>query len=516
MHAGEVSRVELTKFPSRPERITAESRYWKKYKFPILTKQYGAITNIDFSSSSPHDFLVTNSSRVALFDSKTSQIRRSLTRFSTTAYSGTFRSDGKLIACGAEDGIVRVFNAQSKSMLRSFSGNKSSCRVVGFSKQNQSQLVSGSDDLCVRLWDVEHYPRTATSSSTANDALATFEEHTDYVRALAPHQSSSNVWASGSYDHSVKLWDTRSNNTSSIMSLNHGHPVQALLISGSTLVSAGAEHVRIWDILSGKLMRTLSNHQKAVTSLCTDQSGQRLLSASLDHLIKVYDLQTFKVVHTMKYPAPILSIGLAPDDSKLVVGMSDSMLSIRNRSTRSQQEKEEISHRRKMVRPGTRRFFIRGQHGPAPQDERVVDAVHKKKLQPYERELRKFRYRAALDRALDSHHHLIIVSVLRELMRRNGVIIALSGRDDATLLPILKFLYRHVNNPRYSDILLSVFGAVLSLYAQQIGKSPIVDEWFRKIQNKLHREIKFQKEMLKLLGSIDVIVSSSTLSSNSK
>ncbi len=47
--------------------------------------------------------------------------------------------------------------------------------------------------------------------------------------------------------------------------------------------------MKVWDIMGGKgrLLRTLSNHQKTITSLIFDGEGTRILSAGLDHHIKV-------------------------------------------------------------------------------------------------------------------------------------------------------------------------------------------------------------------------------------
>lgn len=46
-------------------------------------------------------------------------------------------------------------------------------------------------------------------------------------------------------------------------------------------------------------------------------------------LAQVYELDTFKVVHVASYPAPVLSLGIAPDASTLAVGMADGLLSVR-------------------------------------------------------------------------------------------------------------------------------------------------------------------------------------------
>ena len=62
--------------------------------------------------------------RISLFSAKTNKIMRSITRFSDTARSGTFRSDGRLLTAGCDDGVVKVFDIASKSVLRTLVGHK--------------------------------------------------------------------------------------------------------------------------------------------------------------------------------------------------------------------------------------------------------------------------------------------------------------------------------------------------------------------------------------------------------
>jgi len=48
------------------------------------------------------------------------------------------------------------------------------------------------------------------------------------------------MFASGSYDHTVKLWDLRNTETPSVV-VNHGNPVEDLILmpSGTLLITAG-------------------------------------------------------------------------------------------------------------------------------------------------------------------------------------------------------------------------------------------------------------------------------------
>jgi U3 small nucleolar RNA-associated protein 15 len=172
--------------------------------------------------------------------------------------------------------------------------------VTKFSNDSK-HVISGSDDKTLKVWDV-----------STSEALNVFEDHTDYIRAGLVSVENPNLVLSGSYDQTVKLWDLRSN--SCVMSMNHGAPVEEVLMypGGGAIVSAGGTTVKVWDLLSGgRALHLVANHQKTITSMCFDGSSSRLLTGSLDQHVKIYNVMDYKVVHSIKYPAPVMSVGIS-------------------------------------------------------------------------------------------------------------------------------------------------------------------------------------------------------------
>jgi hypothetical protein len=45
---------------------------------------------------------------VQVYSAATNQVKKSISRFNQSAYSGCFRGDGKLLAAGSEEGVVKV------------------------------------------------------------------------------------------------------------------------------------------------------------------------------------------------------------------------------------------------------------------------------------------------------------------------------------------------------------------------------------------------------------------------
>eukprot|EP00656_Telonema_subtile_P043750 TRINITY_DN50068_c0_g1_i1.p1 TRINITY_DN50068_c0_g1~~TRINITY_DN50068_c0_g1_i1.p1 ORF type:complete len:371 (+),score=73.18 TRINITY_DN50068_c0_g1_i1:73-1185(+) len=335
----EYHRTVLKRVPKADKRSSGEERYWDRLKHPVYVTHPAAVTSVDFSPVAPHSFAATASATVVMYEARSATEKKRIARFKDIAYSGRYRADGKLLAAGGESGMVQVFELASRAILRQYKrstgGHTKGVQAVAWGPLQDgaaSTLASGSDDTTVKIWDLAEQEKP----------VCTFEGHSDYVRSLS--SVSSKVWASGSYDHSVTCWDERTGGA--VMEMDHGHPVEALIsyANGAVVVSAGGQWVKVWDVSGGgKLLHAFSNHQKAVTSLCFDGTSGRLLSGSLDGFVKMYDVQSYNVTYSLKMSAPVMSVGMSPDNKCLAVGLADGTLAIRHRPESRRAAAEEAS-----------------------------------------------------------------------------------------------------------------------------------------------------------------------------
>ncbi|NXU30893.1 UTP15 protein, partial [Thalassarche chlororhynchos] len=266
--------VVVQAFPKLGERITQDTVYWRGYKTPVQIKEFGAVNKIDFSPVPPYNYAVTASSRIHIYGRYSQEPIKTFSRFKDAAYCATYRDDGNLLVAGSEEGSIRLFDISGRAPLRQFDGHTKAVHVVGF-LSDKYRIFSGGDDYSSNLWDIP----SATE-------IVSYSEHTDYVRCGCASKVNADVFITGSYDHTVKLFDARTK--SSVMTIEHGQPVESVLLfpSGGLLVSAGGRYVKVWDVLKGgQLLVSLKNHHKTVTCLCLNSSGQRLLSGSLDRLV---------------------------------------------------------------------------------------------------------------------------------------------------------------------------------------------------------------------------------------
>ncbi|XP_072437755.1 U3 small nucleolar RNA-associated protein 15 homolog isoform X1 [Chiloscyllium punctatum] len=487
-------------YPKLGNKVTQDTLYWKNYKSPVQIKEFGAVTNINFSPIAPYNYAVTASTRINIYGRYSQEPLKTFSRFNDTAYCGTYRNDGRLLAAGSEDGIVRLFDVAGRAALRQYSGHTKAVQVTAFTS-DKYHLMSGSDDYSVRLWDI---PSTTE--------LHCFKEHTDYIRCGCTSNLNADLFVTGSYDHMVKVFDARMDK--SVITMEHGQPVESVLLfpSGGLLVSAGGRYVKVWDMLKGgQLLVSLRNHHKTVTCLCLSSSGQRLLSGSLDRHVKIYSTSTYKVVHSLDYAAAILSLALAPENEAIVVGMTNSVLNIRHR-------KHNENKQEKKKKGPSYRFFIKGKDYMPKKGDLLVSKPVKFHLKKYDKLLKGFRVSLALDAVLETNVRVktpeVTTGVMQELNRRGVLQNALAGRDEKQLSVLLSFLIRNVVDPRFTSVLVNVAEIIVDIYSSVIGESPLVDNQFLKLQDLLEKEIDYQEELLEVLGMMDTIFATMTTKKN--
>ncbi|WPJ64265.1 hypothetical protein SMAC4_13771 [Sordaria macrospora] len=202
--------------------------------------------------------------------------------------------------------------------LQTLEGHSNGVNSVAFSPDGQ-RLASGSYDHTIKIWD-----------PASGSCLQTLEGHSRSVNSVAFSPDGQRL-ASGSYDHTIKIWDPASGSCLQTLE-GHRRWVNSVAFSpdGQRLASGSYDHtIKIWDPASGSCLQTLEGHSGRVNSVAFSPDGQRLASGSGDCTIKIWDPASGSCLQTLEgHRRWVNSVAFSPDGQRLASGSYDHTIKI--------------------------------------------------------------------------------------------------------------------------------------------------------------------------------------------
>ncbi|HKM55847.1 MAG TPA: WD40 repeat domain-containing protein [Isosphaeraceae bacterium] len=231
--------------------------------------------------------------------------------------------DGKLVATGSADQVVRFWDASTGRELERLSAHQGAITGVAILPDNAS-VVSSAADGAIRVWKPA--------------AVRIFTGHEGPTHAVVAHPIGSQV-TTGSADKSAKVFDL--NNGNLIRSLaGHSDAVRAVVVSGdgTRVVTVGNDRtVRFWNAGDGNNVLVLPGLPAPALSLAAS-SDSKLAAAGLeleDGSTRVSDLTATDAAKTELQTftpgagaGPIAAVAFLAEPLALLTGGGDRSLKL--------------------------------------------------------------------------------------------------------------------------------------------------------------------------------------------
>ena len=260
------------------------------------------------------------------------------------AHAGTIRSlsfshDGNYLVSSSDDFTVKVWDFKNKRLVKRLRGHRGFVTSAVFSPTDWKQLVSGSLDQSIRVWNVSTHQEERTLPQEFNLA------HNGAV-VSATFDAAGEMVLTASRDHKAKLWDVETGKVTAQFeegSEESGHGLLFFQQKGKSYVLTGADDgtTRIWDAARNtevmKITRTGRGNTLAaisadgrllVTGSSSDETGPTSNADDAKSIVKLWDLSKLGEVDELNTPQkslsehefPLSAIDLSRDGNRIVSG----------------------------------------------------------------------------------------------------------------------------------------------------------------------------------------------------
>jgi WD40 repeat protein len=251
-----------------------------------------------------------------------------------------YSPDGRSVMTGGREGVTRLWDAATGEELQSFQG-EAWIRRVAFSLDHRRVLTVSSVDnkVAVQLWDVATGKELGRISPPAGKlifGLASPDGSTvATVSQVSTGEQGEKLPAPGATR--IQFWNLLTG-----QELKHflvpgaaaGGVRSVLSSDGSKLFTGDFDGPRLWDVVSGKLLRQYPNNSEVVSAAAFSADGRRAVWGTIQGNVWLWDVETGKQVQHFSgtginnYIGTVLSVALSPDGLRVLTATNDDQVRV--------------------------------------------------------------------------------------------------------------------------------------------------------------------------------------------
>jgi WD40 repeat protein len=278
----------------------------------------------------------------------------------------TYSHSGSLLAAGYRNGDIRIWDLQSREVLRTIKHDRN-VTSIAFDSADRL-LAAGAGSKTIKIWDVA----SGAEVKTIEDRRDGYAEWTGFPVAF---KGDGITLATGSEDGMVKLWNYQ---TGDLVASVHAHDEAVMSLcfdsmgtyllsrdgrtgaaiwaptnleeivsfelsvrpygstaqfsaDGQSIVTQSGDALQYLSITDGSVVRELSDHNNEVAAFSETANGDSVVALSSEGEIFVYDAHTGDVSTSQElYGSGFTAVALHPRGEYLACGLSDGLIEMWN------------------------------------------------------------------------------------------------------------------------------------------------------------------------------------------
>lgn len=336
-------------------------KLWDVSSGQLLRTFKGHLDSVDAVAFSPDGSKILSGGAdktLKLWDASSGRLLRTFAGHSESVVSVAFSPDGRQLLSGSGDKTVRLWDAVTGERLRTLEGHVNSVRAI-FSPDGR-EILAGSMGWVLRLWDVatgklvRDFEVSANVDSIAfspdgsrvvagmgGDTLALYDVATGRMRltfggeltpvvAVALSPDGSKILSSGN-DNTLKFWDAAAGRLLNTFKVSDDTSAVAFSADGRTVLTGNTgandppkpDKVELWDVATGKLLRSYSGDLSMVGSVGFSSDGRTYFTGGAyesDTALQLWEAATGKLLRAFNAEEGVMTAAFSRDGKKLVSG----------------------------------------------------------------------------------------------------------------------------------------------------------------------------------------------------